>query len=72
MFLKNICLEDITTPTKLDNIADNLRVFEIMTGFGEEESQLFIEKLNSSLKLRKSIETCHQLWKRIPAMFLTK
>ncbi|KAI6182675.1 hypothetical protein M3Y97_00406200 [Aphelenchoides bicaudatus] len=63
---------DGVSTTKLDNIADNLKVFDIMNDFNEEESKQFLERFGSSLKLKRSLENSHQLWKKTPALFVDK
>lgn len=64
-------LDNIST-TKIDNVADNLKVFDIMLNFNEDESQMFWYRFKSSLKSKRLMENCHQIWKRIPAVFLHK
>lgn len=64
-------LDNILTPTRIDNIVDNLQVFETMNEFNEEQCATFIKLLCSSAKT-KTLEGFHQIYKRIPPAFLMR
>jgi hypothetical protein len=64
-------LDSISTPTKIDNIADNLKVFDVMPEFDDEETSQFWSKFRQSSKLKKLTDS-HKIWKQMPALFLCK
>lgn len=68
----DVFLEKVATPTKLENIAESLKVFEVMNHFDEDECERFLKEFNQFSKTKKSIDSCHQFWKRIPPMFVSK